>query len=183
MRVRRGPHGGVKIDLVEVEAGILGQCVRELLELLSLPAPDQPPDPLAMMVGLSPGATLSQDPALARLLPDAYADDPEAAGDFRRWTEADLRATKVRNAETMLAALPVGDARVVLDRDQADAWLFALNDVRLALGARLEVTEDFAFDALDLDEGRRHGLQVFGWLGLVQESLVEHLVPRPDASR
>ena len=51
MRVRRGPHGGVKIDLVEVEAGILAQCVRELLELLSLPAPDQPPDPLAMMVG------------------------------------------------------------------------------------------------------------------------------------
>ena len=31
---------------------------------------------------------------LARLLPDGYRDDPEAAGEFRRYTESALRSAK-----------------------------------------------------------------------------------------
>src|SRR5215469_3728115 len=40
-----------------------------------------------------PAATprLPEDPVLARLLPDAYADDPGAAAEFRRYTESSLR--------------------------------------------------------------------------------------------
>lgn len=187
MRIRTA-HGGVRIDVDEVEASVLAHCVRELLELLSVPERDEPADPLAAMLRLSPGATLPADAALARLLPDAYGDDPEAALDFRRYTEADLRAGKVAHAEAMLASLPTtlptGDARIVLDREQADAWLFALNDLRLALGTRLGVTDDLDVDDLDAsdpgDGERLQGLEVFDWLSLVQETLVEHLEPRPD---
>src|ERR1700735_2145399 len=35
---------------------------------------------------------IPEDPVLRRLLPDAYRDDSEAAKEFRRLTEADLRA-------------------------------------------------------------------------------------------
>ena len=184
MRIRKA-RGGVRIDVDEVEASVLAHCVRELLELLAPPEQDEPADPLAALLRLSPGATLPTDAALARLLPNAYGDDPEAALDFRRYTEADLRAGKIAHAEAMLATLPTTDARIVLDREQADAWLFALNDLRLALGTRLGVTEDLEYGALDPDDladddERQHGLEVFGWLGLVQETLVEHLAPRPD---
>ena len=178
MRIRKAPRGGVKIDLDEVEAGVLAHCVRELVELLTPPEQDEPVDPLAAMLRLSPGATLPTDKALARLLPNAYGDDPEAALDFRRYTEADLRAGKIAHAEAMLATLPANDARIVLNREQVDAWLFALNDLRLALGTRLEVTEDLDPGDLDDEDERLHGLEVFGWLGLVQETLVEHLTPR-----
>ena len=188
MRIRKALRGGVKIDIDDIEAGVLAHCVRELLALLAPPEKDgqeqdQPVDPLLAMLRLSPGAELPTDRALARLLPNAYGDDPEAASDFRRYTEADLRAGKIAHAEAMLATLPETDARIVLDREQADAWLFALNDLRLALGTRLEVTEDLDPDDLDGPDGddeRLHGLEVFDWLGLVQETLVEHLAPRPD---
>ena len=182
MRIRKA-RGGVRIDVDEVEAGVLAHCVRELLVLLAPPEQDEPADPLAALLRLSPGATLPTDAALARLLPNAYGDDPEAALDFRRYTEADLRAGKIAHAEAMLATLPTTlpttGARIVLDREQADAWLFALNDLRLALGTRLGVTEEES-DDLAGDDERLHGLEVFGWLGLVQETLVEHLAPRPD---
>ena len=190
MRIRKA-RGGVRIDVDEVESSVLAHCIRELLELLTPPEREEPTDPLAALLRLSPGATLPADAALARLLPNAYGDDPEAALDFRRYTEADLRAGKVAHAEAMLATLPTtlptGDARIVLDREQADAWLFTLNDLRLALGTRLGVTDDLEDGDPDPDdEGdpdadeRLQGLEVFGWLGLVQETLVEHLQPRPD---
>jgi len=80
---------------------------------------------------------------LARLLPDGYRDDAEAAGEFRRYTEPALRNAKYQAAQEMLDTLPESGGRIQLTRDQALSWLKALNDVRLALGVRLGVTEEF----------------------------------------
>ena len=66
-----------------------------------------------------------------------------------------------------------------LSRDQADAWLGALNDLRLVLGTRLEVTEDLDADDLAEDDPRLPGLEIYGWLGWLQESLLGCLDPRP----
>ena len=96
---------------------------------------------------------------LARLLPDAYQDDPEAAGEFRKYTESSLREAKKYFAQTLLDTLPPQGGRVRLTGDQARDWLRALNDVRLMFGVRLEVTEDFEEQLAALDpegpEGRR----------------------------
>ncbi len=62
-----------------------------------------------------------------------------------------------------------------LDADEADAWLRALNDLRLVLGTRLDVTEDLDYENLDLNEPRGRDLAVYGYLTWLQEQLVEAL--------
>ena len=114
---------------------------------------------------------------LARLLPDGYRDDPEAAGEFRKYTEPALRTAKQQAAQEMLDSLPEGGGRVQLTPDQAQAWLKALNDVRLALGVRLDVTEDFEdqWGRLTPEDPQWAAYEVYAWLGAVQESLVQAL--------
>ena len=131
-------------------------------------------DDLAAMIGLTENHELPSDPALARLLPDAYSDDPEASGEFRRYTEQGLRSGKVAAARTVLATLPPKGGRVRLSGPQAQAWLRALNDVRLALGVRLEVTEDFdeLVARMSPDDPRLAYADMYHWLGYLQETLV-----------
>jgi hypothetical protein len=117
------------------------------------------------------------DPVLARLLPDAYRDDPKAAREFRKYTESSLREAKKYFAQTMLDTLPPSGGRVKLTGEQARDWMRALNDVRLSFGVRLEVTEDFEeqLNALDPTDPKVAAFEVYGWLGAVQESLVQAL--------
>ena len=142
--------------------------------------PEKPPDPLddlARLLGQPGPATPPDDPVLARLLPDAYADDAEAAGDFRRFTEQELRNGKAAAARTVLATLPEGGGRVRLSEEEAQVWLRALNDVRLALGVRLSITEDFEARAADLDpaDPRSAYMWIYDWLTFLQETLVRAL--------
>ena len=132
---------------------------------------------LEAMFALSDSATPPDDPALARLLPDAYPDDPAAAGEFRRYTESGLRSGKVAAARTVLATLPEDGGRVRLSADEAQSWLRSLNDIRLALGVRLEVTEDRDAMLKRASQGgpQAAGLWIYDWLTLLQETLVEAL--------
>jgi hypothetical protein len=135
------------------------------------------PEEFAALLGLSESTALPEDPVLARLLPDAYRDDAEAAGDFRRYTEQDLRSGKVAAARTVLATLPEGGGQVRLSTDDAQAWLRAINDVRLALGVRLSITEDFEerLAGLDPEDPRSAYFWVYDWLTYLQETLVHAL--------
>ena len=180
MRFTRKRSGAIEAKLDAVEADVLTAVVSDLLELLGDEDAGSS-DPLAAMVGLSDGpAVRPDDPALARLLPDAYGDDDAAAQEFRRYTEGDLRAGKRAHATTVLASLaPLTGrgGRLALDRDEADAWLGSLNDLRLVLGTRLEVTEETELE-LPGDDPRAQALQVYGWLGWLQESLLGCIDPR-----
>jgi hypothetical protein len=135
------------------------------------------PDDLAEMIGLTDNAKLPDDPVLARLLPDAYRDDPDASGEFRRYTEQGLRSGKTAAARTVLATLPPGGGRIRLSEPEAQAWLRALNDVRLALGVHLEVTDDFDEQVAEIepDDPRSPYVDVYQWLAFLQESLVRAL--------
>jgi hypothetical protein len=121
------------------------------------------------------------DPALGRLLPDAYPDDPEASAEFRRFTAPGLADRKEAAARTMqdtLSSAP-GGARVevVLDDAQATAWLRTITDLRLVLAARLGIREDG--DEGDIhDEESAMQRAVYDWLAAVQEFLVLALRPR-----
>ena len=180
MRFKKARGGAVRADLSPVEVDVLVAVATDLLVLLG-EEDEQDADPLAALVGMSDGPVeRPDDPALARLLPDAYGDDDAAATEFRRFTEGDLRAAKRANATVLLATLaPLADTggRLTIDRDEADAWLGCLNDLRLVLGTRLDVTEET--DLLPAgDDPRAHALQVYGWLGWLQESLLSCLDPR-----
>jgi hypothetical protein len=138
---------------------------------------------LAAMVGMSESADLDdrvmpEDPVLARLLPDGYRGDPDAAREFRRFTESSLRSAKVQSARTLLETLPPSGGKIKLSTEHAEAWLRSLNDVRLALGVRLGVTEDL--DGMDIDVGLddprfAYLIFVYQWLAELQDSLVTAL--------
>ncbi len=173
---RRRP-GGVSVRLTAAEAGVLRQLVSDVLDLLGGPEAGND-DPLG---GLGTDPQPPADPALARLLPDGYRDDPQAAGELRRLTESSLRAEKVRNAQAVLDTLPAKGGSITLAGDEAaQGWLRALNDVRLALGARLEVTEEMdlaAEVATEPTSDRSYALVVYDWLGWLQETLIRSVAP------
>jgi Domain of unknown function (DUF2017) len=130
-------------------------------------------DPLERLLGGFVGAPIGADgdPALARLLPDGYTDDDAAAREFRELTEGSLRAHKSETAQRVLDSLPPGGGPVCLDQDATRAWLSALNDVRLVIGTRLDVTEET--DLPDPADPAAPGYELYRWLTLLQELLVE----------
>jgi hypothetical protein len=176
--------GGVRAWLAAAEASLLRSLVGQVMTLVAAEgtgdaASTADADDLEALFIQSPDKApeTPEDPVLARLLPDGYTDDPEAAGEFRKYTEAGLRSAKHQAALDMLATLPLTGGRVQLSGDQAIAWLKALNDVRLALGVRLGVTEDFEeqWGKLAQDDPQWTAFEVYAWLGAVQESLVQAL--------
>jgi hypothetical protein len=141
--------------------------------------PEDPgfPDDFSALIGQTDDQQLPDDPVLARLLPDAYRDDPKASAEFRKYTEGGLRSEKAAAARTVLATLPPQGGRIRLSGKEAQAWLRALNDIRLALGTRLEVTDDFDEHVAGLaaDDPRSALVAIYQWLGILQESLVQAL--------
>jgi hypothetical protein len=166
--------GGVKAVLAASEASLLRSLVVELIEPEAARATDL--DELEALLQAQ-AASKPEDPVLARLLPDGYKDDDDAAGEFRKYTELSLRASKYDAAQAMLDSLPEDGGKLQLTPDQAQSWLKALNDVRLALGTKLGVSEDFEaqWDGLATKDPRRTAFEVYAWLGAVQESLVRAL--------
>ncbi|MCU1442995.1 MAG: hypothetical protein JWQ59_1145 [Cryobacterium sp.] len=121
------------------------------------------------------------DPAMKRLLPDAYRDDPESAAEFRRFTAEGLAERKIANARTVLDVVGNNlegvqepeDRSIVLDEFHAVQWLRALSDLRLTIANRLGIETDD-------DEGRLDGVALplqhtYYWLGDLQEALVQAL--------
>jgi Domain of unknown function (DUF2017) len=192
---RRTPRG-VSARFTSAQAGIVRALVGQIAELVAehgesgppgvtaadpadagKAAPDTPlPGDLAAMLGPDEPVSPPDNPVLARLLPDAYNEDPEAAGEFRKYTEQSLRSGKAAAAETVLATLPPTGGRVRLSAEDGEVWLRALNDVRLALGVRLGITEDYEHELAHTGgEPRSAYLQVYDWLTYLQETLVQAL--------
>jgi hypothetical protein len=111
---------------------------------------------------------------MARLLPDGHRGDPELAADYRELTESSLRSGKNDDLAIVRATLPDGGGEVRLDRDQAGAWLRTSNDLRLALGTRLDITEDTE-PPEDVVGEQDQQLAVYYWLTALQGSLVDAL--------
>jgi hypothetical protein len=178
---RRTP-GGIEAAFDAMQAGVLRRLASDIEELMdqreaeqpdTAPAPAPGADPFeALFADFAAGATSRpDDPVLARLLPDGYAEPPPdrdsgpggpggafggvpgpgsedgfdaeaASADFRRFTEGELRSGKAAHARTVRDLLPAGGGALVLDDAAAAAWLGGLNDMRLALGTALEVGPD-----------------------------------------
>lgn len=172
--------GRIVLRVDVVEKGLLATLLEQLIEFVSPEATDADADPLAAIVGIDVAAQRPVDPALARLFPDAYPDDPDASADFRRYTERGLRDTKMAAARTALQTLQESGEKITLSVEQAGSWLGALADIRLALGSRLEITEDNHDELANLpDEDPRSGMfHLYDWLTYLTETLVRCLMPR-----
>jgi hypothetical protein len=121
------------------------------------------------------------DPVLKRLFPSAYPHDPAAASDFRRFTERDLRAKKISDAEVVLRGLGETDQGanpVRIPVAEADEWLRTLTSLRLAVATRLGIEDADSADELSElpdDDPRAFLLNIYDWLGFAQETLVSAL--------
>jgi len=113
----------------------------------------------------------SDDPALRRLFPPAYQDDPEREAEYRRLVHDELVAGRRRTLEVMESTV---DARQ-LDQEQLTAWLGALNDLRLVLGTRLDVTEEEYDRELPQDDPRSAAMGLYHYLGWLEAQAVEAL--------
>jgi hypothetical protein len=141
------------------------------------PTPEATEAAIEEMLGLSSSSRKPDDPILARLFPDGYSDDEQASGEFRRYTEGGLRSGKMAAAQTVLDTLPEAGGRVELTAEQGQAWLRALNDIRLALGVQLDVSEDMQAMQERAAQGgaQAAGFWIYDWLSVLQESLVHAL--------
>jgi len=163
------------------EAALVRGLVRQVLEMLEVRAEEAPADELADLTGIRTGpSTAPDDPILSRLLPDFHRldddapsqEDQNSAAALRSLHEPELLDHKTGVAGVLLETCPPDGGEVRLTMEQADAWLNSLNDVRLALGTALDVTEDMPDDLPD-DDPREPHLNVYHWLTWVQESLVQ----------
>jgi len=147
---------GVLIELTPMELRLLTTLLAQYDELVH----DQLDD-----------SDLAGDPALARLFPNAYPDDQEAAAEFRRYTRDGLVERKAANSGLISAALVAAsdEGRLTVGRDDAEHWLPALTDLRLVLAERLGIhQDDDPLPATELAD-------VYLWLGELQWALVDAL--------
>lgn len=111
------------------------------------------------------------DAALRRLYPTADLDDPDHAAEFDRLVRDDLTAQRA-------AAIAAMERTIDADRlseDDLTGWLAVLNDLRLVLGTRLEVTEETTTEDFDAGDARAPAYALYAYLSYLEEQIVEAL--------
>jgi uncharacterized protein DUF2017 len=134
------------------------------------------PDQLRTVLGED-----EDEPVNRRLFPPAYLDvaDIERDAEYHRLMHDDLVKEKLANLDLVTATLERGSPSVrrwtvELTDEEATAWLGVLNDLRLALGVRLDITEDYDGD-VDPTDPRAPAFRLLSYLGWLEEQLLEAL--------
>ncbi|MDQ2836804.1 MAG: DUF2017 domain-containing protein [Actinomycetota bacterium] len=149
MKIRRKAEL-LRMDLADAETSLLAGLLDDFSGLLGRPD--------------------VADPVFQRLYPAGYTDDEAASAEYRELVEHDLSAERIARITACQAELPTGSGRILLNADAADRWLRVLNDLRLALGTRLEVNEEDELDDAD------PAVNIYHWLSAVQDLLVSQLM-------
>jgi predicted lipoprotein len=161
----RGPFarrraGTVDVTLTEPESALLRSVATQMSGVLEAPE------------GLA---------ETRRLFPPAYEDDAEAQAEFAGLMSSDLLDGKRKAVTSLLETLERGAVkrggwRVTLSGEEADDWLAAINDARLTLGTRLDVTEESYDRAISPEDPDALALEVFRYLGWLEDNLVVTLM-------
>jgi hypothetical protein len=155
MRVTR--RRGLMLRLDPGEDQLLGTLFGDLLELLAEATPGE-----------------DADPVIARLYPDAYGD-AGASEEFRALTvtsQRDERAARIRACAREVAE---HKPDIALDDEAADRWIRVLNDLRLALGTRLGISDEWDH-GVDPDDPQQLPQATYVWLTGAQDLLVRTLM-------
>jgi hypothetical protein len=152
-RIRRTRKGDFELRIPSHEREILAALPSRLRELLG-----------------------SDDPAVGRLFPPAYEDDPARQADYENLVRGDLTAQRLRSLEIMEETLHSDR----LDADQVAAWLGALNDLRLVLGTKLDVDEDMDPDDVSETDEQAPAYALYYYLGWLEEQIVAELAAGLD---
>ena len=164
------------------EVAVLRNMATSVQEMLDDRQSSAPSDPLEQITGIRTGnSTPPGDSTLRRLLPDFIMDSDAAAGDstaLRSLHEPQIIDTKIAAAQQLLDTLPDGGGRVELTAEDAESWVAAINDFRLALGTMLGIGPDGP-ERLPAGHPMATHLDVYQWLTVLQEYLVLGLLGKP----
>jgi hypothetical protein len=149
-------RGALRLQFDEVEAVVLAALFDEVA------------------LALDSDVLADDDPVRQRLFPAAYQDDAEADAEYRDLTEAGLRADRADRARACAEQLRPGAADLTLAGEDGERWIQSLNDLRLALGTRLGITEDDPDP--DPDDPNFQERSAYYWLTALQDSLVRALM-------
>lgn len=147
-RVQRTRRGTYEVHLPEPERTLLGNLADQLRELL---------------------AATTDDPSVRRLFPTAYHDDPERDREYQQLVRDELLERRLSALATVEATLDVDE----LDEEQLSAWLSSLNDLRLVLGTRLDVSEELL--DVEADDPDAPAYAVYEYLGFLLSEVVDAL--------
>jgi hypothetical protein len=171
----RDDAGSVMLELEAQELELLTHLYGQLHELLAHDEMEVDADPLIQLMNMDGPTSIPHDPALARLFPNAYLEDEDAASDFRRFTEPDLRRKKLACVRAVLSQLQTFDELAWLDAQETQNWLLSLNDLRLVLGTRIGVGEQDDEDDHVADVERDPGYFLYDYLTYLQGTLIDLL--------
>ena len=155
--------GGVEATMGAEEAGVLRGVALDLMSELDAPGENS-----------------------VRWFPPAYSDDAERQDEFARMTRDDLMESKRAAIRSVVETIEGGQTkrgvwRATLSADAAAAWLGVLNDARLYLGTKLNVTEDLDHSprAADEPDAPLHNLYLF--LSALQGLLLDEMMDTSNA--
>lgn len=181
MRLLPLPDGGLRLRLDYDEAQLLDRLVTQLTDLLqSHSSTALDPDPLFASLEVGGTDATPEDPALARLFPDAFEDEGDASA-FRRVTEQGLVNRKLHDALEVTSALGLGaeplmddDASVEVDVTERTmpAWVRTLTSLRLAIAARIGLEHESDHAKLLAAEETRGTVMVYDWLAAILDSIL-----------
>jgi hypothetical protein len=167
--------------LASHEAALLKNLAGAMIGLLDERESSSPADELEEITGIKTGNTEPPgDPTLSRLLPDFVKPDedssvPDVAGSLnaalRSLHEPEIIDAKRAAAQQLLESVPENGGRFELNEDDAEAWVAAVNDIRLSLGVMLDVGPEGP-DRLPADHPLAVHFDVYQWLTVLQEYLV-----------
>lgn len=178
MRLLPLPEGGLRLRLDRDEAGLLDQLVQQLIGLLqSHSSTALDPDPLFASLEVGGSEEPPDDPALARLFPDAFEDADESSA-FRRVTEQGLVNRKLQDALDVTSELGLGSGssddrdtvEIVIDQANLSIWVRTLTALRLAIAARIGLNSEADHARLLAEERTRGTVMVYDWLAAILDS-------------
>lgn len=182
MRLLPLPDGSLRLRLDFDEAHLLDQLVGQLIDLLrSHSSTALDPDPLFASLEVGGSDAPPEDPALARLFPDAYEGGSDAS-QFRRVTEQGLLNRKLQDALDVSSALGLvamhgtdaepAPVEVEVTKLTLPVWVRTLTALRLAIAARIGLEEDADHSRLAGDEETRGTVLVYDWLAAIIDSML-----------
>ena len=161
------------------ETALLRNMATSVQEMLDARQSAAPSDPLEQITGIRTGNTAPPEEAtLRRLLPDFLKDSDADTDALRSLHEPKIIDAKISAAQELLDTLPGADGWVELTEAQANAWIAAVNDMRLSLGTILGVGPDGP-ERLPAGHPLATHLDVYQWLTVLQEYLVLGLMGKP----
>lgn len=155
-RVKRSRRGGFELRIPADERELLRSVGPQLREVL---------------VRQAASPQYGEDAGVDRLFPVAYPDDEDRQTEYRLLVHDELMASHLG----ALAVLEETADAERLDEDQLMAWMRALNDVRLVLGTRLDVSEEGDERPQDRRDPRAPAFAVYDYLTYLQGEIIEAL--------